>query len=317
MNIQYKITTDDKEQILFDFYMLTYLRRLPLKNKKVVARDNIKIRQSLIEATNNIVEYLHNHLKNCIVFACSAEFRHILDFNKPDKLKEYFQNKNLEQFICDYATKYAIYDDPIISQYIPDTDVGRAKENISNYVSSYKALMSTNLPIKQLIQIMSDSFVDVDWELDYGGEEWQGIAQGWVLLDNAKTYTEKVIAIDHAYDLQHNTGSIFEKLDSYYKASKSGYEWIKKALDFKRDIKDVWDLYEKSSFSVRKLAGYIAKDYGYGTYEMYLKNQPDISDIDSDISDNFVTYRIEYSDISEYNPFKFNAKSCTVPRVWK
>ena len=59
------------------------------------------------------------------------------------------------------------------------------------------------------------------------------------------------VAIDHVYDLQHNTDTVFNKLQEYY---KDGYQWIKDALDDKANVKSYFDLLGKSSSVVKRLA---------------------------------------------------------------
>lgn len=58
-------------------------------------------------------------------------------------------------------------------------------------------------------------------------------------------------AIDHIYDLQHNTDTVFNKLRSYY---KGGYGWIEQALTDKANVKTYFELLKKTSGTVRVLA---------------------------------------------------------------
>ena len=87
-----------------------------------------------------------------------------------------------------------------------------------------------------------------------------------------------IVALDHVYDLQHNTGSIFTKNIEYAKKGKKvellgllgqkytvrtdkpDFSWIKKALDFKRDLTSVRELLNKVSPSMRTLASRIIKN---------------------------------------------------------
>ena len=67
---------------------------------------------------------------------------------------------------------------------------------------------------------------------------------GWLRLDGARNMQEKTVAVDHIYDLQHNNGSVFTKLREY--EIEGDFEWLTKALDNKRDIRDYYELITKT-----------------------------------------------------------------------
>jgi hypothetical protein len=66
-----------------------------------------------------------------------------------------------------------------------------------------------------LVEFIKSMFKDLMWQDSYGGKAWEKIANGWLMLHDAKTIQDIPIAIDHLLDLQHNNGSVFTKLDSY------------------------------------------------------------------------------------------------------
>ena len=81
------------------------------------------------------------------------------------------------------------------------------------------------------------------------------------------------------YHQQHNTDTMFNKLGSYY---KNGYGWLKRALDFKADVKDNWQRIDKikqvTGEDTRKPLRSIDKMYiemlkasGDKTYQEYYK----------------------------------------------
>jgi len=51
---------------------------------------------------------------------------------------------------------------------------------------------------------------------------------------------DQAIQIDHIYDLQHNNGSVFDKLTKYDMGD--GYEWLAEVLDYKRDVRSYYEL---------------------------------------------------------------------------
>jgi len=77
-------------------------------------------------------------------------------------------------------------------------------------------------------------------------------------------------AIDHIYDLQHNTDTVFNKLRSYY---KGGYGWIDKALTEKANVKSYYDLLRKTSGTIRALAPKVLYNKLGETWESYSKNK--------------------------------------------
>jgi hypothetical protein len=77
-------------------------------------------------------------------------------------------------------------------------------------------------------------------------------------------------AIDHIYDLQHNTDTVFNKLRSYY---KGGYGWIEQALTDKANVKSYYELLKKTSGTIRALAPRILYNKLGQTWEDYTKNK--------------------------------------------
>ena len=100
-----------------------------------------------------------------------------------------------------------------------------------------------------------------------GGEAWANICEGWLKLNNISdsNISELYIWIDHVYDLQHNTGIIFDKIDDYY--IDNSVEWIKNALDLKRDVINPWILVRRSSKDMQKLAAKVLHISGLGSLE--------------------------------------------------
>jgi hypothetical protein len=165
---------------------------------------------------------------------------------------------------------------------------GQHKNEAIGYRQAFIAMKKTKLPTEKFIQIAKKAFTELHWSSEYGGKAWANIADGWFMLDKANDYNDKVIAIDHAYDLQHNTGSIFNKLSTYHKEAsndsfykKQGYKWIKAALDHKKNIKNVWELYKNVSSDVKRLTGFVAKEKGYGSLELFLQKAKE-SNINAD-----------------------------------
>lgn len=112
----------------------------------------------------------------------------------------------------------------------------------------------TTRPIRNFVEISSKLLLDQNVffgkkdrsqnDSSYAGRPWSDICMGWLRLDDARNMQEKTVAVDHIYDLQHNNGSVFTKLREY--EIEGDFEWLKKALDEKRDIKDYYELITKT-----------------------------------------------------------------------
>ena len=299
-NIYYK-TPKDKELQLYDFYMLTLLRHLPPTKKDAFSSVDDSMRMSVEEGADTIVNDLLPSMKSAINFAVAAEFRHIFANNSSEKIKKFFAKYGEKDFIKKYAKSYKL------KQVAPEWDdrdrkelVNRFKENGRGYQDSYEALKKTKISTSKFMTMAADAFKNLNWSSSYGGKPWAMIAEGWLKLDRAKNYNDKVIAIDHAYDLQHNTGTVFNKLKSYY---KEGYGWIKNALDKKASIKNVWELIDNVSGSVKSMTGYIAKDRGYGTLEDFKKNAKIKKIVYRPNTDKPKDYDLKFSDDLEFTNF--------------
>lgn len=131
-----------------------------------------------------------------------------------------------------------------------------------SYKAANYAIKKSGLSMTDMVGMMRYLYHNGVWSASYGGPAWGRIADGWLLLNRADKMTQTKkgsrtppmeVAIDHVYDLQHNTDTVFNKLKSYYKDS-SGYHWIKQALDKKANVTSYYDLLGDASGTVRILA---------------------------------------------------------------
>ena len=90
------------------------------------------------------------------------------------------------------------------------------------------------------------------WDESYGGEAWAAICDGWIKLDEAKSDEAKMTYIDHIYDLQHNSGTVLNKVSEWYK--EEDFTWLNRALDYKFDIQDPRNLLKVVSPSMKAIA---------------------------------------------------------------
>jgi len=79
-------------------------------------------------------------------------------------------------------------------------------------------------------EVYVEIFRDLDWSEAYGGDAWAHIAETWRDLKAAierEDWVRMHVLVDHAFDLVHNTGSLFTKASEGVKA------WLFQALEDK------------------------------------------------------------------------------------
>jgi len=261
-NFNYKLPKDP-ELILYDFYFLTAF-------EKDITGRNMNANYAVQEASDLVVEMLHRHMRDAVFYAVCAEIRHLFDsyrldgvYNRISKeqftfLQEFYKEYSMLNGIKRNASLLGIQD--IISASERDRKI-LSKEEAGGRMSSYKAVKSV---IKKLhwnrtkFAIFAEDLFNTDgWSSSYGGKPWAKIALAFYRLERASKKSEKIIWIDHAYDLQHNTDTVFNKLKLYYK--DGGYRWIKSALDWKRDVMELKGFYNKVSTQLKPMVAYVTK----------------------------------------------------------
>lgn len=275
-NFEYK-TPDDPELILYDFYFMTVIA----KNADLSQEPDIEwiVKDSVV----NIVENLYIHMNRALKWSLTCEIRHIFDsvfkpssseaqkaFKKHPQFTMEFYNSlktlktgqelpsylksisNIAEFSSELASRFE--QDPMVYK---DNDKERETANAAIKMTQRRLGINN----RELAEIYEDFYNSDSWRGGYGGKNWARIAIGWQKLQKAKKINDKIIWIDHAYDLQHNTDTVFNKIRSYSKSG--GYGWLGRALDWKRDVTDVRQFYFKVSPQLKRLVAYIAKaEYG-------------------------------------------------------
>jgi hypothetical protein len=182
--------------------------------------------------------------------------------------------KQLMRYVIKYVDKHGSERDRVRRNDI-------SSEERSTYTLKYKAvaefLKSKGIPKRSYIEITTKLFrEDNFWEESYGGEPWAQIGEAWLQLDTIvpTDYNKLAVYIDHIYDLEHNTGTVFNKIQRYHQdieQDKSitsdsmfqGYQWISELLDFKAALNNPYDLLPRTSSSMQKLASPVLKAAGY------------------------------------------------------
>lgn len=190
--------------------------------------DNLRF--TLEESRKRLYNYLKIYILHTIKYIVARELIHSFDFNLENKVKELF-------------TKYSI-----------------SYQEVGN---DWKLKVKEDL---DLILCAKEAFNTFNWYPAFGGKRWVKICDAWLELNNQENKSLGVLAadIDYIFDIEHNTGLLFNKL--------KGFDFLKDLLDFKRVAKYEYDLFEKVSPELKTFSAAILKDVYNTTYEEWLKN---------------------------------------------
>ncbi|MEK6832535.1 MAG: ankyrin repeat domain-containing protein [Nanoarchaeota archaeon] len=302
----------DKEFLMFDFYALSMM--IPLSTKAKIRtgdfeyemetptyfhREEDYLDYSIEQAQNQLLPFLRKDLLEAVFFSICAETRHIYDHNGPDKVlnivKGLTDNKEIIEQFKDYTTKYQFY---LKNEKFAPRSKDRITENplSTGYVFSFQSAISSFKKREDFVLLAGDLFVskDIGWSGGFGGKKWKDIADGWLMLyyTKDKKKDELITYIDHVYDLQHNTSTVFNKVSAYLKGSKDinkpedpykkpetsksggkSFNWVLKALDFKKHIRNPYELYGNMSYGMQKMFAYYMFAKSGETLEEFLKNK--------------------------------------------
>lgn len=297
----------DPEKMLYDFYfMVGYLYKdaskeaidpyfIQKSNNEIVQREYAE-KKNIQLSVEACVNKLREHMIKAVTFSLSCEFRHVFDGHVsnieegivkiPPKYAQFFNDYIFlfRGISSDYSKNSSYIDRP--STYIKRSsfrkELGNEDIRKKSFAAVRKAMKDLNFSFADFAQTMKyaynpDLFV---WSGAFGGRAWMKIATALYRLIKAETTGDRIVWIDHVYDLQHNTGSVFNKLQTYYKNS-GGYEWLGQALDWKRDAKNVYDYYDKVSYTLKPIVAWYLKTNTGATIE-------DITDINSPYYQNIV-----------------------------
>lgn len=283
----YKISKSPKV-LLYDFYLLSYISSLILDpgtrkdvgltgvgySGKFFGREGKELDLDIQNAQRKLLPFLGTKLSQALFIAVTSELRHALDRNQKWSEFKHTKNKTFRNYIrnLELMSNKELQDfqsNRNIEQ--PELAIDSPGRKIS-YQAAKKAIKETGGNVIDFARMAADAFKDLNWSQAYGGPAWAAIANGYVdirqALDNynpeapspSSESAEKLIAaIDHAFDLEHNTGTVLNKVN--YFAVDGGYSWIKQALDDKRDS-DMYVIASKASSDMRKLGHEVLKVAG-------------------------------------------------------
>lgn len=275
---EYKLPKDP-EKMLYDFYFLSHF----LNDQDTGDED---LDYSLKQAIKEVADGLQKHMVKAVRWALACEIRHVIDGEGYQG--EWSLSRKLNAKTKDFL---ADYEDSFMTSKKKQSDVSFKKvkkriDPISNpkaedywqkgeRLRSYKSIISTlkdkGLNDNDFAEVAQDCFNSLKWDSGYGNKSWGRIAKGWQNLVNAKTTGDKFTWIDHVYDLQHNSDTVFDKVSIYYKDEmraasdddtfddEAGFAWLKDALDWKRDVEEIREYYNLVSDQLKPVVAFTSK----------------------------------------------------------
>jgi len=228
------------------------------------------------------------------LYSLSAEFRHAykraypykenLDQRSVSFIEEFEKQRRKNR--NDSEIQKVLNDNGIYSE----TDLSSFESMLSNgnrYSEYAPAFVAVKMAQKKLsisnsdfASIFSDCVSIPSW-YKYNGKFWNMIATTWNKMSTAVTQDDKIVYLDTFINLEHKTGSVFNKLRLFYDESSGGYDWIKKLLNWKRDVKDVREYMDKVSFSIKKAVQFVIGQTNKSSNQLMVPDdEPEQKEID-------------------------------------
>ena len=293
--VTYKLPSSP-EYWMADFYMLSFISTI---NFDALLKPSIQRPQGIVSAIRGEkykedIQYaketlypaLKSQMLNDTFYAIVTELRHAFEplaLLKPWQLagedvpNDVMRGKKMEQVKArlenippwfyqmakDYHAKYKGKD---------------LYEKSESYLRAYRFvvdwLTKNNISFARLVTAAENVFsIWTIWESEYGGSAWSNICKAWLQLnETGNDLNKQAVYIDHIYDLEHNTGSVFNKIQRYAAKDNGSVEydpfkWIKDFLDYKAQVKNPYELLFRTSSSMQKLAAPVLLAAGYNPQE--------------------------------------------------
>lgn len=270
--VNYKIGSGNPEKMLYDFYVLSFISTInlsPEKSKTTTFGDvgfqggflskSDRVKEDIEYAQDVLLPVLREKLTKGLFVSICAEIRHIKDrpqnyANTPLASSKVFKN---------YYRNYLLLDKNLPKEFElrnlrePKGAIPKAEGYKRSYQAAVKAIKETNSTPYEFVKMCQYAFNNMSWAASYGGKNWANICGGYLLLSDAKTKDQVSVAIDHAYDLEHNTGAALNKVKDFYITDENGKEdftWMSDALDLKRDATSMKKLVDRCSGDMKRLA---------------------------------------------------------------
>ena len=235
---------NDKKEIMMDFYLLTSVYGM-------LKTEDEKLAMVFDDTLKEMLSAVRKELLSAVFYSICAEFRHIWKRTSVS-LTEKWMKKNMPR-------KFA----QVFSKIKGSMHVHRHAEYNEAYKLTKEAMAASGMDEEDFVRMAKSAFEKLEWVAGWGDEAWAAICDGWLRLYKASNTSDLIVAIDHVYDLQHNSDTVFNKVDAYAKETddpdEDEYSWIQDALDYKAAIIDPWELWDKASAGLRPLMARVLK----------------------------------------------------------
>ena len=270
--VNYKIGSGNPEKMLYDFYVLSFISTINLSPEKAKTGTfgdvgfqggflgkSDRVKEDIEYAQDVLLPVLKDKLIKGLFVSICAEIRHIKD--RPQN----YAGTPLatSKVFRDYYRIYSLMVQGMPKEFEikrlrePKGAVPKAEGYKKSYQAATKAIKDTGSTPYEFVQMCEYAFKNMSWSASYGGKNWANICAGYRLLVDSKSKDQVSVAIDHAYDLEHNTGAALNKVKDFYikdEKGKEDFDWMGKALDLKRDATSMNKLIERCSGDMKRLA---------------------------------------------------------------
>jgi hypothetical protein len=225
-----------------DFYLLDYFNYLIADKKRTdIApthfREDDDLKDSIVDAYKKLIPYLKKLLLGYVFYSISSEMTTSMAGINKQWIAKYghgaghpFGEKKINDTLNILSKKVSDEDFLLIKKfYVSLLDMIKANPfelpewggNLNTHIAEDSVVRSLVPKILNELGISNYKFVELakicfnrklGWAFQYAGKNWQNICDAYLRLDDATSFNETSVAIDHVIDLQHNTGSVFNKL---------------------------------------------------------------------------------------------------------
>ena len=279
----YSIPSDIEKQ-LYDFYIMSLLYDVVEKgfpDYKVMNShlddSSIKdLEQIPIEALPKILAKQKPALLRATLHAIISESKWVLDLNSYEEIEKYAKSYGVVNECKKFFGEL---------KYHHQTGFRLLEHDLPTLIKMFQSSSWKPSKFVKFCEQLFDGIKNIGWGHHFGGKAWGNIARAWQYLDRASTIKDISHAIDYIYSLEHNTGTMFNKVKEF--AKNGDYSWIKIALDLKYTA-DPIHITAKSSIPKNILGMYsrLANISIFKSYEQFSNAKIVVQDIKSKMRGN-------------------------------
>jgi len=263
-DFHYKIPKD-KLKMMMDFYLITSLPPLEWRS------DPLKF--LVDDVTEEVCKEIRTELLHVSFWAICCEMYHFLSVPQTNKkLKRIVEiMEKIRSYYNPSFTDILRTNERYGAKYKPDAlypDEEKADYIIRNYATN-DYLKKEGISKKDFVTMAKEANLIGYWKMDYGNTPWAQICDGWLKLNDAKSTKEQIVWIDHMFDLEHNTGTIFNKLNEY-RGRDGGFTWVREALEHKKHA-NPYHLFPFVTTEIKVISARVMHSVYGTTYQEWLK----------------------------------------------